>query len=53
LESNGTQFRREDFIRFEQVNRTMVDEDMAEMLDNNPPDVCVRSFLQSLLEGRN
>jgi type I restriction enzyme, R subunit len=36
---HGTQFTREDFNRFEQVNRDNMDDDMVEMLRNNPPDV--------------
>ena len=50
-ERHGTQFTREDFIRFEQVNRTIVDEDMAEMLRNNPPDVVYAAFSEAFFKG--
>lgn len=50
-ERHGTQFTREDFIRFEQVNRTIVDDDMAEMLRNNPPDVVYAAFSQAFFKG--
>lgn len=50
-ERHGTQFTREDFVRFEQVNRTIVDEDMAEMLRNNPPDVVYAAFSQAFFKG--
>jgi len=48
---HGTQFSRDDFIRFEQVNRTIIDEDMAEMLRNNPPDVVYAAFSQAFFKG--
>src|SRR5258708_20679887 len=35
---HGRLFTREDFIRFEQVNREIMDDDMVEMLRKNPPD---------------
>ncbi len=50
-ERHGTHFAREDFIRFEQVNRTIVDEDMAEMLRNNPPDVVYAAFSEAFFKG--
>ncbi len=50
-ERHGTQFTREDFIRFEQVNRTIVDDDMAQMLRNNPPDVVYAAFSQAFFKG--
>lgn len=50
-ERHGTQFTREDFVRFEQVNRTIIDEDMAEMLRNNPPDVVYAAFSQAFFKG--
>jgi type I restriction enzyme R subunit len=50
-ERHGTQFSRDDFIRFEQVNRTIIDEDMAEMLRNNPPDVVYAAFSQAFFKG--
>ena len=39
---HGTAFTREDFIRFERVNREIMDDDLTEMLRNNPPDVVFR-----------
>ena len=50
-ERHGTQFTREDFVRFEQVNRKIVDDDMAEMLRNNPPDVVYAAFSQAFFKG--
>jgi type I restriction enzyme R subunit len=50
-ERHGTQFTREDFIRFEQVNRTIVTDDMAEMLRNNPPDVVYAAFSEAFFKG--
>jgi type I restriction enzyme R subunit len=48
---HGTQFAKEDFLRFEQVNRDILDEDMTEMLRNNPPDVVYSAFSQAFFEG--
>lgn len=50
-ERHGTQFTREDFVRFEQVNQKIVDADMAEMLRNNPPDVVYAAFSQAFFKG--
>jgi type I restriction enzyme, R subunit len=50
-ERHGTQFTRDDFIRFEQVNRKIVDEDMVEMLRNNPPDVVYAAFSEAFFKG--
>jgi type I restriction enzyme R subunit len=50
-ERHGTQFTREDFIRFEQVNRTIVDENMAQMLRNNPPDVVYAAFSEAFFKS--
>jgi type I restriction enzyme, R subunit len=50
-ERHGTQFTRDDFIRFEQVNRDIMDEDMTEMLRNNPPDVVYAAFAQAFFKG--
>ncbi len=50
-ERHGTQFTRDDFVRFEQVNRTIIDDDMAEMLRNNPPDVVYAAFAQAFFKG--
>ncbi|MEP7352502.1 MAG: type I restriction endonuclease [Acidobacteriota bacterium] len=48
---HGTQFTRDDFVRFEQVNRTILNEDMADMLRNNPPDVVYAAFSQAFFKG--
>jgi len=48
---HGTQFTKEDFLRFEQVNREILDEDMVEMLRNNPPDVVFGAFSQAFFKG--
>lgn len=48
---HGTQFTREDFIRFEQVNRDIMDEDMIQMLRNNPPDVVFSAFSNAFFKG--
>lgn len=48
---HGTQFAKEDFLRFEQVNREILDENMSEMLRNNPPDVVYSAFSQAFFQG--
>src|SRR5229473_155450 len=48
---HGTQFAKEDFLRFEQVNREILDEDMSEMLRNNPPDVVYSAFSHAFFQG--
>lgn len=48
---HGTDFTKEDFLRFERVNREILDEDMTEMLRNNPPDVVFTAFSQAFFEG--
>ena len=50
-ERHGTRFSEEDFLRFEQVNREILDEDMTEMLRNNPPDVVFSAFSQAFFRG--
>jgi type I restriction enzyme R subunit len=50
-ERHGTQFTEADFLRFEQVNREILNEDMTEMLRNNPPDVVFSAFSQAFFEG--
>jgi type I restriction enzyme R subunit len=52
-ERHGTQFTREDFVRFEQVNRTIIDEDMAEMLRQQPARRGLRGLLAGVLQGSN
>lgn len=48
---HGTKFTREDFLRFEQVTRDVLDEDMLEMLKNNPADVVYGAFSQAFFQG--
>lgn len=49
---HGTQFTEADMIRFEQVNREILsDEDLTEMLRNNPPDVVYSAFAQAFFQG--
>jgi type I restriction enzyme R subunit len=48
---HGTQFTKNDFLRFEQVNRDILNEDMVEMLRNNPPDVVFAAFSQAFFKG--
>lgn len=50
-ERHGTQFTEEDFLRFEKVNQEILDEDMIEMLRNNPPDVVFSAFSQAFFQG--
>ena len=50
-ERHGTQFTTEDFLRFEQVNREIMNEEMVEMLRNNPPDVVFAAFSQAFFKG--
>lgn len=50
-ERHGTEFTEADMIRFEQVNREILDEDMSEMLRNNPPDVVYTAFRDAFLQG--
>ena len=49
-ERHGTQFSREDFLRFERVTRDVMDEEMTEMVRNNPPDVVYNAFSQSFFQ---
>jgi hypothetical protein len=48
---HGTQFTKEDFLRFERVNHEIMDGDMVEMLRNNPPDVVFSAFSQAFFKG--
>ncbi len=49
---HGTEFSKDDFLRFEQVNRNILDnEDLKDMLRNNPPDVVYSAFTQAFFEG--
>ena len=50
-ERHGTDFSEADMIRFEQVNRDIMDEDLTEMMRNNPPDVVYTAFAQAFFQG--
>lgn len=50
-ERHGTQFTEADMIRFEQVNREILDDDMSDMLRNNPPDVVYAAFRDAFFQG--
>jgi type I restriction enzyme R subunit len=50
-ERHGTSFSRDDFIRFERVTREIMDEDMTEMVRNNPADVVYNAFSQAFFQG--
>jgi len=50
-ERHGTQFTEQDIIRFEQVNRDILNEDLTEMLRNNPPDVVYAAFRDAFFQG--
>jgi type I restriction enzyme R subunit len=50
-ERHGTEFTEADMIRFEQVNHEILDEDMTEMLRNNPPDVVYAAFRDAFFQG--
>lgn len=48
---HGTSFTEADMIRFEAVNREIMDGDLSEMLRNNPPDVVYTAFAQAFFQG--
>lgn len=49
---HGTEFSKDDFLRFERVNQNILDnEDLKDMLKNNPPDVVYSAFTQAFFEG--
>ena len=50
-ERHGTNFSREDFLRFEKVNRDIMSDDMKEMMRNNPADVVYNTFSQAFFQG--
>lgn len=49
-ERHGTQFSRDDFLRFERVTREIMDDDMAEMIRNNPADVVYNTFSRAFFQ---
>ncbi|RFP90259.1 type I restriction endonuclease subunit R [Rhodobacteraceae bacterium 63075] len=50
-ERHGTSFSREDFVRFERVTREVMDDEMTEMIRNNPADVVYGAFSQAFFQG--
>ena len=50
-ERHGTNFTREDFLRFERVNREILDDEMLDMMRNNPADVVYNTFSQAFFQG--
>lgn len=50
-ERHGTDFSREDFLRVERVNREIMNDDMSEMIRNNPADVVFNAFSQAFFQG--
>lgn len=50
-ERHGTNFSREDFLRFERVNREILDEDMLEMIRKNPADVVFNAYSQAFFQA--
>ncbi|MGM0743178.1 MAG: type I restriction endonuclease subunit R [Pseudomonadota bacterium] len=50
-ERHGTSFSREDFLRFERVTREIMDDEMTEMIRNNPADVVYTAFSQAFFNG--
>jgi type I restriction enzyme, R subunit len=50
-ERHGTEFTEADFLRFEQVNASILDEQMIQMLRNNPADVVFSAFSEAFFRG--
>lgn len=50
-ERHGTTFSRDDFLRFERVTRDIMDDEMTEMVRNNPADVVYNAFSQAFFQG--
>ena len=50
-ERHGTQFSREDFLRFERVNQEIMDDDLMDMMRNNPADVVYNAFSEKFFQG--
>ncbi len=48
---HGTQFTEADMVRFEAVNREILDDNLSEMLRNNAPDVVYNAFSQAFFQG--
>jgi type I restriction enzyme R subunit len=50
-ERHGTEFTEADMVRFERVNQEIMDDDLTEMLRNNPPDVVYSAFAEAFFQG--
>ena len=50
-ERHGTNFTREDFLRFERVNREILDDNMMEMIRKNPADVVFNAYSQAFFQA--
>lgn len=50
-ERHGTQFTDADFVRYEAVNEEILNEDLVEMLRNNPEDVVYKAFAELFFRG--
>lgn len=48
---HGTEFTEADMIRFEAVNQEILNDDLTEMLRNNPPDVVYKAFADAFFQG--
>ncbi len=48
---HGTDFSEADMIRFEQVNKEIMDEELTEMMRNNAPDVVYSAFSEAFFKG--
>jgi type I restriction enzyme R subunit len=50
-ERHGTSFTKNDFLRYGQVNKEIMNEDLRDILKNNPPDVVFGAFSQAFFQG--
>ncbi len=49
-ERHGTSFSEEDFLRFERVNQGVMNDEMKEMMRNNPADVVYRAYREGFFD---
>lgn len=50
-ERHGTDFTDADFVRYEAVNQEIMNDDLVEMLRNNPEDVVYKAFAEMFFRG--
>lgn len=50
-ERHGTEFLREDFLRFKRVNQEIMDENMKDIMRNNPADVVYNAYSEKFFQG--